>query len=205
MSFVASKIFPELNGLSLKEIKDNHKDKRQIAKAAGFAINYGGNGYTISKNLGIDPAQGDAVYEAYFKAFPGLKNYFNKVQKEALNRGYVLIDPITGRKNWFFKPNTPKERSKVERTALNYPIQGEAGGITKYAPILFREWILKNNYQDKVFITNIVHDEINVECTEELANEVAKNLERCMKESGDLWCKIIPLGAEAVITTYWNH
>lgn len=38
-SFIASKIFPELNGLSLDEIKDNHKAKRQIAKGAGFAIN----------------------------------------------------------------------------------------------------------------------------------------------------------------------
>ena len=38
-SFIASKIFPELSGLSLDEIKDNHKQKRQIAKGAGFAIN----------------------------------------------------------------------------------------------------------------------------------------------------------------------
>lgn len=38
-SFIASKIFPELGDLSLDEIKDNHKGKRQIAKGAGFAIN----------------------------------------------------------------------------------------------------------------------------------------------------------------------
>ena len=38
-SFIASKIFPELSDLTLDEIKDNHKGKRQIAKGAGFAIN----------------------------------------------------------------------------------------------------------------------------------------------------------------------
>jgi DNA polymerase-1 len=38
-SFIASKIFPELSNLTLDEIKDNHKQKRQIAKGAGFAIN----------------------------------------------------------------------------------------------------------------------------------------------------------------------
>lgn len=37
--FIASKIFPELNGLPLDEIKEKHKSKRQIAKSAGFAIN----------------------------------------------------------------------------------------------------------------------------------------------------------------------
>lgn len=204
-SFVASKIYPEIGHLSLSDIKRLHPDKRQIAKNAGFAINYGGTGYTISKNLGIPTVQGDAVYDAYFKAFPGLKNYFSKVQKLALQRGYILIDPVTGRKNWFNRPKTPKDRGKIERAALNYPIQGEAGGITKYAPILFRDWILENNYQDRVFITNIVHDEINVECDENLSTEVASNLERCMKQAGDLWCKTIPLGADAVITTYWTH
>lgn len=38
-SFIASKIFPELEGLDLDTIKHDHKDKRQIAKGAGFAIN----------------------------------------------------------------------------------------------------------------------------------------------------------------------
>lgn len=37
-SFIASKIYPELEGLELSEIKKLHKDKRQAAKAAGFAI-----------------------------------------------------------------------------------------------------------------------------------------------------------------------
>lgn len=42
-SFVASKIYPELEGLTLDEIKKNHKDKRQVAKTAGFAIEIFGN------------------------------------------------------------------------------------------------------------------------------------------------------------------
>jgi len=204
-SFVASKIFPELAGLSLDEIKAQHKDKRQIAKAAGFAINYGGNGFTISANLGIPQQVGDQVYNAYFKAFPKLKEYFNEVQSLAHKRGYILIDPITGRKYWFKYPRSNKAKGEVDRAALNYPIQGEAGGITKLAPILFRKWILENELQDVVFITNLVHDEINVEVKEEYAELAARNLERCMKEAADKWCKIVPLGADAVITNYWTH
>ena len=67
----------------------NERDKillefRQIAKAAGFALAYGGNGFTIAKNLGISPERGDKVYNDYFKAFPGLNDYFNNktVKKE---------------------------------------------------------------------------------------------------------------------------
>ena len=204
-SYIASKIFPELANVSLADIKKYHKDKRQIAKAAGFAINYGGTGFTIAKNLGISDEEGNFVYTSYFKAFPGLKNYFKKVQKETLRKGYILIDPLTRRKNFFAKPNNNKERGSVERAALNFPIQGEAGSITKLAAIYYRKWILDNNMTKLVGVTNLVHDEINVEVKEEYAETAAKALEEAMEEAGKRWCKIVPLKADAVVTTFWEH
>jgi DNA polymerase-1 len=99
-SFIASKMYPELEGLSLDEIKSKHKDKRQAAKSAGFAINYGGQGITIAENLGISLDEGNKIYEAYFKAFPGLKNYFEEVKKFGVQNGYVLISKITGKKSY---------------------------------------------------------------------------------------------------------
>jgi DNA polymerase-1 len=39
-SFIASKIYPELEGLDLAEIKSKHKSKRQNAKAAGLIENF---------------------------------------------------------------------------------------------------------------------------------------------------------------------
>jgi len=38
------------------------------------------------------------VYKAYFEAFPGVANYFKKVQRETLRRGYILINEVTKRK-----------------------------------------------------------------------------------------------------------
>jgi DNA polymerase I len=204
-SFIASKIYPELSDLSLEEIKKNHKGKRQIAKAAGFAINYGGTGYTIAKNLGISEKEGDKVYDAYFAAFPNLRKYFDKVQRISLNQGYILIDPITRRKNWFKKPTNKREIGAIERNALNYPIQGEAGGITKLAPIYYRNWIKENNLENVIKITNLVHDEINIEAKCEYAELAAKNLERCMQKAADVWCKTIQLSADAAIVDYWSH
>lgn len=98
MSFVASKIFPDLSGLSLDDIKDNHKGKRQIAKSAGFAINYGGTGITIAQNLSIPLEEGEQVYKEYFKAFPGLANYFKQEKARALALGYIQFNNVSGRK-----------------------------------------------------------------------------------------------------------
>lgn len=204
-SYVASKIFSEISDLPLDEIKNKHKDKRQIAKSAGFAINYGGNGYTIAKNLGITTENGENVYNAYFDAFPGLKNYFSKVQKEAIGRGYILIDEVTGRKSYFKRPNTPKEKHAIFKKALNYPIQGESGSITKYAAILFRRWLIDSGNENNIFITNLVHDEINLECKTDYSKLASEQLEKCMKEAADIWCKTIPMEASAVITKYWGH
>lgn len=99
-SFVASKMHPELEGLTLEEIKDMHKDKRQAAKIAGFAINYGGNGSTIADQLGVTEEIGNKVYESYFEAFPGLRDYFDDQKTKALNLGYVQFNDVTKRKSF---------------------------------------------------------------------------------------------------------
>jgi len=100
--FVASKMYEELKDLSADEIKTKHKEKRQLAKAAGFAIAYGGNGTTIARSCNISEAQGEFVYNAYFKAFPDLPAYFKKVYKDAVSTGYIEFNDITRHK--FFIP-----------------------------------------------------------------------------------------------------
>jgi len=99
-SFVASKMYDELDGMDLDEIKKKHKDKRQSAKVAGFAINYGGSGIGIADQLGLSVEQGQKIYDAYFAAFPGLKAYFDEAKKFGVDNGYVLISAVTGKKSY---------------------------------------------------------------------------------------------------------
>lgn len=99
-SFVASKMYPELDGMPLDDIKKKHKDKRQAAKVAGFAINYGGSGRGIADQLGLSIEQGQHIYDSYFNAFPGLKSYFDNAKQFGLKNGYVLISEVTGKKSY---------------------------------------------------------------------------------------------------------
>ncbi|QDP66120.1 MAG: putative DNA polymerase [Prokaryotic dsDNA virus sp.] len=116
-SFVASKIFLELNDVSLADIKKLHKDKRQIAKGAGFAINYGGTGITIAQNLSLPLNKGEEVYEAYFKAFPGLSLYFRKEKQKVLNLGYIEFNEVSKRKCfiWFYEDFKRLEKTVQEK------------------------------------------------------------------------------------------
>jgi len=101
--FVASKMYDELSNLTSDEIKTQHADKRQLAKKAGFAIAYGGNGTTIARGCDISEAQGEFVYKAYFKAFPDLPAYFKRVYENAVKNGYIEFNDITRHK--YFIPH----------------------------------------------------------------------------------------------------
>lgn len=230
-SFIASKIYsvPMEDILEAIRKKDDklplssyEKDllkKRGIAKAAGFAINYGGNGHTIAKNLGISERDGENVYNAYFKAFKGLKTYFESVINNTLAQGYVTANDITNRRlnlqdykrmksyenNVHKRSEYMKLKSRIGRLALNAPVQGTAADITKNAAIRYRRWLIQEELTEEIWITNLIHDEINVESTNTIAEIAAINLERCMSEAGDVWCKTIPLKAKAVIGDYWAH
>lgn len=219
-SFITQKLYPEeTKNYSFEEIKEKFPKLRHTAKIAGFSINYGGNGYTIAKNLGIDPKIGESVYNAYFEAFPKLKEYFQKVQTDTLQKHYILIDNVLRRKSFIEDPEKIKNSrlkqqaiSKIKRNALNYPIQGEAGNITKLAAILFdrkiQAYVVKPYAIKYVYITNIIHDEINVEYisnTHISKEQVVIELESAMQEAGEIWCKTIPLKAEAKIVKYWSH
>jgi len=113
-SFIASKIFD----IPYEELIEsvNKKDKggqlnkndvynldcRKNAKAAGFAINYGGDGNTISNNLGVSLEIGNKLYEEYFQLFTGLKPFFKSCAKQTFRDGYVLINPLTKHKSFIY-------------------------------------------------------------------------------------------------------
>jgi DNA polymerase-1 len=97
-SFIASKMFKELNGLSLDEIKSKYKNKRQQSKVIGFAIAYGGSAKAISEQLQLTEQEGIDIYNKYFEAFPDLDRYYTESKKFGIENGYILLSPITGKK-----------------------------------------------------------------------------------------------------------
>ena len=101
-SFVAYLLYPQLQTVTideltndfLKEIKTKHKDLRQIAKKAEFAVGYGGNGSTIAKNTGVSEAQGKKVYDTYFEVFSGMKRYFDYVLYKTEQNHFIQYNNI---------------------------------------------------------------------------------------------------------------
>lgn len=109
-SYVAKLCYPEeLKNVPLEEVKQARKDLRQNAKAAGFALQFGGVGATIASNLGIPVSEGNAVEKAYYDAFPGVKKYFNEVTSKALTTGEIIYNEKTKHKRKFNSMDTLKD------------------------------------------------------------------------------------------------
>lgn len=212
-SYVAKMIYPkELKNLTLNEVKQQYPHLRQNAKSAGFAIQYGGNGYTIAENANIPVKEGEAIYEAYMKAFPKLKDYFDKCHKEAMRNGFVLVNKRSKRKRFIYGMRAykskgiinPRFEGEVFRMSLNTPCQGTGADMTKEASYLFFKWIRDNKLIGKVFIVNIIHDEIIAECSLSRKDEVANALQACMETAGNLYLSTLHIKAEPEINYCWK-
>lgn len=94
--------------------------------------------------------------------------------------------------------------SKYDRLARNSVTQGSGAVIMKEALTRLFNYIVDNNYFDKIHICASVHDEIVCDF-EDSISEFPKVLECIMEESAAKYCKTLPIPAEAEVETYWKH
>jgi DNA polymerase I-like protein with 3'-5' exonuclease and polymerase domains len=77
--------------------------------------------------------------------------------------------------------------------------------ITKLAVVYLFNWIIENGYFNKILISNIVHDEILLECDIEISNKLAEVTKYYMELAGNRFFTRVPLKAEPCINNYWSH
>jgi DNA polymerase-1 len=84
-------------------------------------------------------------------------------------------------------------------------VQGTAADCTKYGSYLFFQWLKENDLLFKVKIVNVVHDELIVECSEELGEMIKEKVKYFLELAGKYFCKRVPLFAEPQIASKWVH
>lgn len=104
-----------------------------------------------------------------------------------------------------------KRKSDMERASINYPIQAAGSFCLRYAMIEFFEYLRTNNLFGKVLINVTPYDEINCEAPEDIAEEIATVVHRCMVNAGKIFCTRCSLDAEVSrlengeLPNYWIH
>ena len=171
---------------------------RRHAKAVNFGIVYGISEFSLSEDIGVTRWEARDYIDSYLANYRGVKNYMKKVVEDAREKGYT--ETMYGRRRYIpeLKSSNFNVRSGAERMTLNTPIQGTAADLIKLAMIKVDAALRKNYPAAKLVLQ--VHDELIVECPEEMSTDVAKLVSAEMENVAKLH---VPLSAEAKIGKSW--
>ena len=172
--------------------------QRRNAKAVNFGIVYGISEFSLADDLGVSRWEARDYIDSYLDHYQGVRRYMKQVVIDARDCGYTQT--IYGRRRSIpeLKSSNFNVRSGAERIALNTPIQGTAADLIKLAMIRVDAALREQYPQAKLILQ--VHDELIVECPEELAPQVAALVSREMEQVAAL---NVPLTAEAKWGKSW--
>lgn len=110
-SLVAYMSYPNIipRDTKIEDIKKLYHNWRQKAKSIEFAINYGGDYNTISKNDGIPVEEAKEIYDNFMEGFPGIKRYQDYCRVAVMRDGYILLNPLTGHRAHIYDAEELKE------------------------------------------------------------------------------------------------
>jgi DNA polymerase-1 len=172
--------------------------QRRHAKAVNFGIVYGISEFSLSDDIGVSRWEARDYIDSYLANYRGVKEYMKTVVDNARNCGYT--ETLFGRRRYIpeLKHSNYNVRQGAERMTLNTPIQGTAADLIKLAMIRVDAALREKFPEAKLLLQ--VHDELIVECPEEIAEAVARLVSRQMESVAQL---DVPLTAEAKIGKSW--
>lgn len=162
--------------------------QRRNAKAVNFGIVYGISSFGLSQDLSISRKEAAEYIEQYFATYPGVKEFLDKLVRDAKKDGYITT--MFGRRRPVpeLKSSNFMTRSFGERVAMNSPIQGTAADIIKIAMIRVWRALREAGLKSKLILQ--VHDELVIETYREEEDEVRLILTENMTSAADLAVKL---------------
>ena len=172
--------------------------QRRHAKAVNFGIVYGISEFSLAEDIGVNRYEAKAYIDSYLANYKGVKAYMKQVVEDARQTGFTQT--LFGRRRWIpeLKSTNFNIKQGAERIALNTPIQGTAADLIKMAMIRVDKALGEQYPEAKLLLQ--VHDELIIECPEELAEPVAKLVSEEMEKVVSL---NVPLVAEAKCGHSW--
>jgi len=156
-TYTASRLF----GIPLTDVDEN---QRRIGKMINFSIIYGVSSFGLSSRLGIGRKDAERFIEAYFRAYPGIKDYM-KASIAAAQSGEI-VRTLYGRlrRIRFISSRNQGLRKEAERVAINSPVQGTAADLIKVAMIRIHDRLKREQLNARLILQ--IHDELVFELPE---------------------------------------
>lgn len=160
---------------------------RDKAKTFIYAFLYGAGDAKIGHIVGGGLAEGKRIKAEFLKNTPSLKNLRDRVAK-ASNKGYLKA--LDGR----------HIKTLSEHSSLNFLLQSAGAIIAKRAWVIFHELTTHLEYLQ----LGVIHDEIQIECNPEDAEEIGQLAVKAMELTTDYYKLNCPMSGEYKIGRSWN-
>ncbi|MFP6251321.1 DNA polymerase I [Helicobacter pylori] len=178
---------------------DLAKKKRSIAKSINFGLVYGMGSKKLSETLNISLSEAKSYIEAYFKRFPSIKDYLNRMKEEILKTSKAFT--LLGRYRVFdFTGVNDYIKGNYLREGVNAIFQGSASDLLKLGMLKVSERF-KNNPSVRLLLQ--VHDELIFEIEEKNALELQQEIQRILND--EVYPLRVPLETSAFIAKRWNE
>lgn len=175
------------------------KDIRVRVKAFVYGLGYGRTEFSIAQEYRMPEQEARAVKNRFFETIPNVVDWQKWVHDE-VRRGHDLITPF-GRHRRF--PLITEENWKgIKNEALAFLPQSTSSDVCLRAMVRVRRDLRGSG----AFIRNIVHDSILVDCPRDMADDVAKLLDRHMVASGqELVGDYIQFKTDVKVGKHWGE
>lgn len=152
----------DIHTLTAKRLFANGNDvtslMRRQAKAVNFGIIYGISSWGLSEQLGVSPSEANQLIDAFYVAYPELKQYMQSLILSLQDQKYVST--LLGRRRYLrdISGSNFQAREFAKRAAMNAPIQGTAADLLKLAMIKVDGALKEKGFKTKLILT--IHDEL---------------------------------------------
>jgi len=180
------------------------KPYRDRSKNGFYAILYGAGGPKVASTLGLPEKMGNDKLNAFWEANPAVKGLRDSLEKYWETKGQGKFLPaIDGR----------ILRTRKKSALLNTIFQSCGGIVMDYAGCFMDLWLgglhwkdRKPYYTYKGFVVRRIgymHDELEYECDEVIAPEVAKMIEKAIEKAGQFLQLKVELAGEGLVGKSW--
>ena len=159
-------------------------EQRSQSKMVSYGLAYGMEAYGLSQRLSVGVGEASGILDAYFVAFPNVKQYMDDTVEQARKRGYT--ETLFGRRRPIPELNSSNFRIRQagERQAMNAGIQGLAADIFKIALVRISDAFESASLKSRVILQ--VHDEVIIEAVVSEKSAVEEIVLKEMKQAASL-------------------
>ena len=177
--------------------------QRRLAKTTNFGIIYGISGFGLAARTDLTTDEARVFIQDYFSKLPQVEVLMDGFKKAARRDGYVST--LLGRRRYFPALKSGArinlaERQRMEREAINAPVQGTAADIVKLAMVRVDGDLRTSGLGGRMLLQ--VHDELVLEVPKDEVDATVRLVRAAMEEAYPL---SVPLRVDIAVGERWSE